>query len=45
MKVLRLMRKWWCKLWRCGEDLRIPIDSHQWTTKIEIYRSLSSKRS
>jgi len=40
MKVLRLIVKWFCRLWHCGHN-SAGIDSHKWESKIEIHKHLS----
>ncbi|MHC4617065.1 MAG: hypothetical protein ACYTEQ_04855 [Planctomycetota bacterium] len=45
MRVLRLVLKWWRRLWRATGNLQTTIDSHRWESKVEILKSLSPKRS
>jgi len=44
MSVLRLMWKMFRELWLSGGTLSNGIDSHKWESKVEILKSLSSKR-
>jgi len=45
MIILRMIRKIFGRLCRSNGNLSTGIDSHRWESKVEITRSLSSKRS
>ena len=44
MYIFRFIWKRLSKLWRSGGILPPEIDCHKWESKVEIFRTLSSKR-
>ena len=44
MSILIRMWKIFCKIWSSGEAMPNRIDYHKWESKVEIFRSLSSRR-